>query len=68
MYYFASIEEINYALGKIGIDFTTFTSFEKSITFICFNLYKIVVIAIAIYIIYRIVLKLLGLILSFKML
>lgn len=65
MYYFANIEEINLALSKIGVDITSFTSFELSITFIVFNLYKIVVIAIAIYIIYRIVLKLLGFIFDF---
>lgn len=65
MYYLMSIEEITEFLSRFGIDFALFSPFEVSVTFILFNLYKIVAIFIVGYIIYRIALKIYDLVFGF---
>ena len=57
MYYFASLEEISSFLLKFGINIDLFSSFELSTTILLYNLFKIIVIFIFAYIIYRILLK-----------
>ena len=65
MYYFVSIEEITNFLLNFNIDFSFFSPFETTITFILFNLYKIVAIFIFGYILYRIILKIYDFIFGF---
>lgn len=66
MYYFMSLEQIHDFLLRFGINTSTFTSFELSTTFILFNLYKIIVIFIFGYIIYRIFLRIYDFIFGFQ--
>ena len=65
MYYFMSFEEITEFLLKFGISTVKFSPFELSVTFILFNLYKIIVIFIFIYILYRFCLRIFDLIFNF---
>lgn len=65
MYYFMSFEEITEFLLKFGISTAKFSPFELSVTFILFNLYKIIVIFIFIYILYRFCLRIFDLIFNF---
>ena len=62
MYFLMSLEEITEFLSRFGIDMSLFTPFEVTITFISFNLYKIIAIFIVGYVIYRIFLKIYDLI------
>ena len=57
MYYFASLEEISSFLLKFNINIDLFSPFELSTTILLYNLFKIIVIFIFAYIIYRIILK-----------
>lgn len=57
MYYFASLEEISSFLLKFGINIDLFSPFELSTTILLYNLFKVIVIFVLGYIIYRILLK-----------
>ena len=57
MYYFASLEEISSFLLKFGINIDLFSSFELSTTILLYNLFKVIVIFVLGYIIYRILLR-----------
>ena len=65
MYYLMSLEEISEFLSRFGIDFSLFTPFEVSTTFILFNLFKIIAIFIVGYVVYRIFLKIYDFIFGF---
>ena len=65
MYYLMSLEEITEFLSRFGINFNLFSPFEVTLTFILFNIYKIIAIFIFGYIIYRIILKFYDFIIGF---
>lgn len=65
MYYFMGLEEITDFLMRFGISTAKFSPFELSVTFILFNLYKIILIFIIAYFVYRFVLRIYDFIFNF---
>ena len=65
MYYFMGLEEITDFLARFGISTSHFSSSELSTTLILFNLYKIILIFIIGYVVYRIFLRVYDFIIGF---
>jgi hypothetical protein len=59
------LEEITDFLARFGISTSHFSSFELSTTLILFNLYKIILIFIIGYVVYRIFLRVYDFIIGF---
>lgn len=58
MYIFVTMENVISILSKLGIDITSFTSYEQTIVFLLVNIFYLMTIFFVLYICYRLVLKL----------
>lgn len=58
MYIFVTMPKVISILSKLGIDITSYTSYEQTVIFLLVNIFYIITTFIILYIVYRLVLKL----------
>lgn len=58
MYIFVTMPKVITILSKLGIDITSYTSYEQTVIFLLVNIFYIITTFIILYIVYRLVLKL----------
>lgn len=58
MYIFVTMPKVITILSKLGIDITSYTSYEQTVIFLLVNIFYIITTFIILYIVYRLFLKL----------